>query len=334
MAGRKRERWNELMLAANQGQVERAKSILEKGEINPNATTETYQSSALILAVIGNCFETFKVLFEHPEVDTRLTDCSGWNALMWAADLGHEKILKFILDGDKDKTHPKSKIDVNFRGKKGNTALLLAASKGRTSVFQLLYQHPGVDREARDNTGYNALMWAAEKGSTEIAEFLLGEKDVHVSCTDQYGNTALLLAALKGHTQIFHTLYQHPKVNREVRNRENWTAAECAKIKGHPEILRCFQDQDQCGPDGSNTEESAEDSSGAKEVSTETEPQTDEAQKMNPESDAGVPKTTRVATSPPAPPEPDVDACAPRADGEPQAPSAGESALTYCEAKQ
>jgi ankyrin repeat protein len=83
--------------------------------------------------------------------------------------------------------------DVHATNSSGVTALMIAASAGRVSQLAILLKH-GVDIEARDAEGKTALLYAAgAKGSAALDTLLTHGADPGV--TDNQGNTAMIHAA-------------------------------------------------------------------------------------------------------------------------------------------
>lgn len=81
-----------------------------------------------------------------------------------AAREGHLDALKAFV---------KAGADINFKGPKGWTALMLAAGSDTTSIPVLQYLlDSGGDLNAADADGRTALDWALSRGETEIAGFL------------------------------------------------------------------------------------------------------------------------------------------------------------------
>lgn len=78
---------------------------------------------------------------------------------------------------------------VNARGRNGATALMGAASEGRTETVMLLLGK-GADVNAKDNDGWTALMDAALNGRTEMAKLLL-DRGADVNAKANNGVTAL-----------------------------------------------------------------------------------------------------------------------------------------------
>ena len=81
-------------------------------------------------------------------------------------------------------------VDVNAQDDDGRTSLIMASSVGHVKVVLALLKHPNVIVDAKDNTGRSALIWAGELGRMEVVRELLKHARVDVSlmpriCEDQ-----------------------------------------------------------------------------------------------------------------------------------------------------
>lgn len=111
-------------------------------------------------------------------------------------DLNRVKALSAIL--------PLSLL--NTTNHSGHTALILAASKGRTDIVKyLISKQVDLNIQTDFGAGYTALMYAVEKNHIEIVKILL---EANADCTikDFAGNTAYTLAQKSGNTNIIELL--------------------------------------------------------------------------------------------------------------------------------
>ena len=66
----------------------------------------------------------------------------GRTPLSWAAENGHEEIVKLLLASDG--------VDPDSKDKHGKTPLLWAAAKGHKNVVNLLLPENGIDPDSKD----------------------------------------------------------------------------------------------------------------------------------------------------------------------------------------
>nr|XP_045615687.1 kinase D-interacting substrate of 220 kDa B-like isoform X5 [Procambarus clarkii] len=159
-------------------------------------------------------------------------------------------------------------VVIDDKDENGATALILAASKGRSEMCNELILH-GADVNAEDNDqwspsitatkeghvetvatlldhganihhkdmgGWTALMWACYKGHTALASMLLS-RGADPNTQGQHHMTSLVWAAGRGHTEIVHDLLQHgAKVN--IGDKFGTTPLIWACRKGYYEIAK------------------------------------------------------------------------------------------------
>ncbi|KAJ8917768.1 hypothetical protein NQ315_010674 [Exocentrus adspersus] len=124
--------------------------------------------------------------------------------------------------------------DPNIEDNDGWTALLCAAKEGHVDIVcQLLEHHADMDH--RDMGGWTGLMWATYKGRIDVALFLI-ERGADVNAHGNFHISSLLWAAGRGYTQIVQALVHHgAKVN--VGDKYGTTALIWASRKGYTEIV-------------------------------------------------------------------------------------------------
>ena len=161
-----------------------------------------------------------------------LRDESDRTPLSWAAEYGHENIVRMLI--------AQNNVDINSSDSKyGKTPLLWAAEKGHEAVTRLLTERCDLDIVARDRRGQTALLLAAEKGHEGVVLLLLMERGgVAINTKDNIGWTPLLQAARSGQEAIVWLLLQTGNVDINARNRSGWTPLSLAAQRGHEAIVR------------------------------------------------------------------------------------------------
>ncbi|KAK9732317.1 Ankyrin repeats (3 copies) [Popillia japonica] len=125
--------------------------------------------------------------------------------------------------------------DVNAEDADNWTALLCASKEGHLDICLQLIEH-GAEIEHRDMGGWSALMWATYKGYNDIAELLL-ENKADVNAHGNYHVPSLLWAAGRGHLRIVELLVAHgAKVN--MGDKYGTTALIWASRKGNADIVK------------------------------------------------------------------------------------------------
>ena len=113
-------------------------------------------------AASGQAEAIRKLLSESEPVVVDSPDEAGWTALMYAANAGHETIVRLLLGAG---------ASVHLENDAKETALHLAAEHGRTEVARLLLE-AGADFAARDADGRSSLFRAIEHRHAGIIELL------------------------------------------------------------------------------------------------------------------------------------------------------------------
>jgi ankyrin repeat protein len=117
----------------------------------------------------------------------------GFTPLLRAAEGGHTRIVKTLL-------HKGASID--SKTSQGNTALLLACSKGHADTAACLVAEAGAQLLEKANAqGFTPLLMACQYGHAALAEALVQQGAVTSARTDR-GFTALMLACQHGQLKV------------------------------------------------------------------------------------------------------------------------------------
>jgi ankyrin repeat protein/nucleoside phosphorylase len=185
-------------------------------------------------------------------------DASGRTPLSWAAECGHDTVMRLLLEAG---------AEVNTKDYSGRTPLSWAPMSGRDAVVKLLleagakvdakdhcgrtplscaaekgYQAPvlllheaGAEIDARDNIGRAPLSWAAGAGYEALVRLLL-EAKAEVDIADYNGRTALSRAAEQGSKTVVSQLLENGadinSKDRSGRTPLSWSAA-----RGHGPVV-------------------------------------------------------------------------------------------------
>ncbi|KAI7759639.1 hypothetical protein LZL87_014225 [Fusarium oxysporum] len=104
--------------------------------------------------------------------DADLMDSYGRTPLSYAAEKGHEAIVKLFLDT--------GQVNVDAKDQSGRTSLSWACERGHEAMAKLLLKTGQVDVDAKDDNGGTPLSWGAAEGHEAIVKLLLATGQVDV----------------------------------------------------------------------------------------------------------------------------------------------------------
>ena len=234
--------------------------LLERGARIDQKSHSPSGRTPLHCAVIGDRAAVVERLLQH-NASAKVRDLWDMTALHYTNDVA---IARMILDFDR---HVTEIVDCV-----GNTALLLAATKGNLHLVELLCEYGAALDAVNISDGNTALSSAASKDNLDVVK-LLYEYGAAVNVVDTDGNTALLSAASKGNLDIYLYLrdqgasmtsfnhlgntalheacaagreevveamlagaYKTPQ--KDAKNREGQTPWSLASFEGHADIVR------------------------------------------------------------------------------------------------
>ena len=182
------------------------------------------QEEALAAALRGNVSALSKLL-ESSAVSPNIVDDNGNSLLILAVRDGHTETAKVIL-----RFRPK----VDHRNRSGDSALMLAASKGNMELLDLLLANGAKTDPIVGGNVWTALHYAAFEGKLPAVERLLAAR-ANINALTPNLSDALMLAARNGHTDVVRRLLQTP-IDLNRRNDRGVTAEEWARSKGNTRI--------------------------------------------------------------------------------------------------
>ncbi|KAF4947724.1 hypothetical protein FSARC_13898 [Fusarium sarcochroum] len=172
-----------------------------------------------------------KLFLDKGDLDIDSNDKCDRTPLWWAATRGHEAIVKLFLDT--------GKVDVDAQDRKGRSPLRCAVEHGYEAIIKLLHDEGKCDLNIQDEFGQTALSWAAERGQEARVKLLLNLSGVDVKSEDGFGRTPLWLAVEKGHNAIVKMLFDTGNIDVNTRDADSdQTIFSWAAMRGREFIVQ------------------------------------------------------------------------------------------------
>jgi ankyrin repeat protein len=240
-----RDSWGNtpLTIAAEYGQYEMAKMLLDKGaDVNAqggdfgnalgvdygNALGGKYGNALYEASSLGH-EQMVKMLLDEG-ADVNAQDEEYGNALQAASEGGYEQVVKMLLDKG---------ADVNAQGGPYGNALQAASEGGHEKVVKMLLDN-GTDVNAQDEEYGNALQAASEGGYEQVVKMLL-DKGADVNAQGgPYGN-ALQAASEGGYEQVVKMLLDKG-ADVNAQDEEYGNALQAASEGGYEQVVKMLLD--------------------------------------------------------------------------------------------
>lgn len=161
-------------------------------------------------------------------------DKNGKAAIVHAIELGHDRIVRILLENGADPDGPYFK-------KKEVSLFIFAIHNGKYQcALELLKKGTETNFNHKFSNGKTALMLAIIEKQTSLITILL-EKKISVDITDDFGNTALMFAAENNLFSVVNRLLEKG-ADPTIRQAEGRKASDIAKEKGYIQIFNLLTD--------------------------------------------------------------------------------------------
>ncbi|KFA69488.1 hypothetical protein S40285_09458 [Stachybotrys chlorohalonatus IBT 40285] len=172
-----------------------------------------------------------KLLLAKDGINPDSKDNLDRTPLSWAAERGHEEVVKLLL--------AKDGINPDLKDNSGRTPLLWATKHGHEGVVKLLLAKDGINTDSKDNSGRTPLSWAAERGHEELVKLLLAKDGINPDLKDNSDRTPLSWAAERGHEEVVKLLLAKDGINLDLKDKwSGRTPLSWAAERGHEKIVK------------------------------------------------------------------------------------------------
>ena len=218
-----------LTTACYNRRIEVVSLLLAKEDVDVNLQNNRDGNTPLMIAVEMGLVQLVESLLTRDDLNPNIANNQRVHVLGLSAFLGDVDIVKLLLGCPN--------IDINFAGRDGNTALILALDE--LDVLKLLLDHEGIEVNAWNDLGRTALCQATYWNCLEAAKVLLRREDVDVNISDNGGQTALSWACHNNCLDIVDLLLERPDIDTNFRDNDGLTPlAHAYRFGGNLAIVR------------------------------------------------------------------------------------------------
>eukprot|EP00095_Tigriopus_kingsejongensis_P002147 maker-scaffold583_size130250-snap-gene-0.13 protein:Tk02147 transcript:maker-scaffold583_size130250-snap-gene-0.13-mRNA-1 annotation:"protein tanc2 isoform x3" len=224
-----------LMLAAQQGHLDIVRLLIQHGAIIN--LIDKSEMSCLVNAAKSGHLNSISFLVSCDWITDSVNDLglseAAQQAMVIAAERGHELVLEFLLDMAEVKINNSDTLS-------GNTALCAASGAGQRRCVEILLRR-GAKVGLNNLKESSPLHMAIAGGHWEVTELLLKE-GANMEQSDAMGRTPLMISALEGHTGLLELLISKQALI-EAHDTDGLSALGWACLKARSQAVIALLDQ-------------------------------------------------------------------------------------------
>ena len=186
--------WTPLHDAAESGDLDKARELLETGKYNVNNTGGHYEDTPLHRACRWGHLDMVRMLISEFKADMNIVDNWHYTPLHEAAKYGKEDVALALIN--------EFGCDTNIRGWGGKTVLHSACKGGCVALVRTLIRDHNADVNAQDKFKDTPLHDAAYYGKEDVALALIDEFGCDINSRTKSGMTFLHEACYNGKANI------------------------------------------------------------------------------------------------------------------------------------
>lgn len=237
-----------LMVAAKNGHLKICEELIKAGATT--ALSDENGRTAFLQASAAGKGDIVKFLASSRKNLNKL-DINNKTALMLAAENGHKEVCQILLETSSVEEEDRSKkpegsgrvsivnltrkMQLDSQDREGNTALILAARNGHSSVCQWLISN-GSNLNITNREGKNVIHCASEKGQAEVITKNCEILNLSGSKTKE-GLTSLMFAARCGALDVCEVLLKYG-VKKDSVDENGMNALHWAAQAGKNEVIK------------------------------------------------------------------------------------------------
>ena len=184
--------WTALHEAAESGDLDKARKLLETGKYDVNNTGTYYGDTPLLCACRGGHLDMVRMLISEFKADMNIVNRYNKTPLHEAAQYGKEDVALALIN--------EFGCDTNIRASGGRTVLHSACQGGCVALVRTLIRDHNADVNAQDTIEGTPLHYAAAYGKEDVALALIEGCDINART--ESGKTFLHTACIWGKANI------------------------------------------------------------------------------------------------------------------------------------